>query len=210
MARFSHTRFRESDPTYLWKVILRIFATFLAIISIVLFAWSLSYRPRPGNPPSLSPFNINDQDQNYSDKYTYGFAELLSWEFITLSLSIVWNLANLITFYARQGKDIHPGANLTCDLLLGLGLLVTSVIACLGASLSLWDYGGDNYSGRFDGSEYNRYSNGTYYRRYPNGTEMSAPCSDFVTCKADKGRIGAVHAKGIAIATGITMTLIIM
>ena len=210
MTGFSDAKFRESDPTYLWKIVLRISAILLAIASTVLIAWSLSYHPRADRPPPLSLYNINNQEVYYSEGYSYRLVGTLPWGIIPLSLSIFWNVANLLTCYVRQGRSIHSGANVACDLVLWLGLLATGVIASFGANLLLWEYAVDGHSGKFDGSEYGEYSNQTYYQKYPNGTEKIAPCPGFVSCEADKGYTGAVHAKGVVIATGIATTLIVM
>lgn len=131
------------DPTFRWKYILRSIAFVLAIISIGLIGWSLAHQVD-------FPNNIYDNDNDNHDYASYYYrphvngTRFLPWSFITLGLSIVWNVAHMLVLLTRH-RSIHPGANVACDLLLWLGLTVTGFFATVGAGNSLWWYP-DNYN----------------------------------------------------------------
>lgn len=72
---------------------------------------------------------------------------------------MVWNFTNLLTLWVRDGRGIHPGANVGCDLFLWLALLVTGTFATFGATNELfWYDGGSYYSGEDNGGK-------TFYRQ---------------------------------------------
>ena len=78
----------------------------------------------------------NPSDEKTLDSTYYSSSSsyiLLPWQFIALGLSILWNTANITTLIARN-RAIHPGANVACDLLLWLALLVTGFFATIGAT----------------------------------------------------------------------------
>ena len=129
--RRTRQQIHADDPTFLWKYILRALAIVLALTSTGLIGWSLAH-------PTLT-----------YDRYVYyawpnegGDDYYLAWEFITLGLSVIWNVANIVVLLYRQ-RPVHPGANVACDLLLWLGFIVTGAIATGGAETYLWYYPSD-------------------------------------------------------------------
>ncbi|KAM0797285.1 hypothetical protein BDR22DRAFT_975417 [Usnea florida] len=126
-----------NDPTFLWKYILRALAIVLALTSTGLIGWSLAH-------PTLFPTPTFDSYLFNAWPY-YGDDYYMPWEFITLGLSILWNVANIVVVLYRQ-RPVHPGANVACDLLLWLGFIVTGTLATQGAEIFLWYYpSGDEF-----------------------------------------------------------------
>lgn len=142
MARLSHQTLRDEDPTYLWKTVLRLLAILLGIVGIVTLAWAITFKGHSDNDES---------------SYYYSFV-YLPWDLITLGLSMIWNIANIVVLLARKGRGMHPGANVGCDLVLWLGFIVTGTFAVLGAMNWLETWGGGEYYYEYseDGSSVSR------------------------------------------------------
>ena len=208
MARPSRSAMYADDTTFLWKPILRFLAILLAIVGIGTTAWALtSHVHRPDDETDSGGSYSSDYD--YDDTYFY----LLPWQFIPLGLSILWNVANISTLLARN-RAIHPGANVACDLLLWLGLLVTGGFAALGVAAYLAYNAYDDYT--YDsGSPYGggTYSNGTQYEYTANGTTVAvanSQCDGFSTCAARDQYVSAIHHKGVVIAVGAAMAFVVL
>ena len=107
------------DPTYLWKVILRILSILFALTAIGLMAWALTH--------DTKTFNYYQYEYS-SDRY------LLPWILLPLGPSVVWNTANVATLLFKN-RPIHPGANVALDLILWLAFLVTATFATIGGAL---------------------------------------------------------------------------
>lgn len=200
------------DPKFLWKYVLRSLAIILAIISIGLIGWSLAHQV-------VSP-NNNIYD-NYAYAYAYAYYDwsysndiwFLPWEFITLGLSITWNLANILVLLIRN-RPIHPGANVACDLLLWLGLIVTGTFATVGAEDYFWWHTNEYENEGNLATE--SYGNGSSYFIFPNGTvsntstPSSSLCEGFTSCAAQDSYNSAVNRKGVIIAVGAAMSFIVL
>lgn len=207
MARPSRSAMYADDPTFLWKPILRFLAILLAIIGIGTTAWAMVSH---ATSPNLNTDSYDDGDYDFYDDYAY-----LPWQFITLGLSILWNIANIATLLARN-RAIHPGANVACDLLLWLGLLITGGIASFGATNYLYfsAYDTDSYdNGSEDGV--GTFSNGTQYQYTANGTivpvtNQSSQCGGFSTCAARDQYVSAVQHRGVVIAVGASMAFVVL
>ena len=212
MARPSRSAMYTDDATFLWKIILRFLAILLAVVGIATTAWAMISRIQG---PSSATDSSYSNDYSYQDDYFFGDYAYLPWQYITLGLSILWNLANIATLLARN-RAIHPGANVACDLILWLGLLFTSSFASIGATTYLYytadddsinDDGGLGYGG-------GTYSNGTQYEYTANGTTVPVPetniCGGFTTCAAQDQYIRALHHKGVVIAVGASMASIVL
>ena len=192
------------DATFLWKPILRILAILLAIIGIGTTAWAMTSHHHP-NPDSET------LDANYYDN-TYSYI-LLPWQFIALGLSILWNIANIATLIARN-RAIHPGANVACDLLLWLALLVTGFFATIGATNYLY-YDASNDYGYSSDSPYGggTYSNGTRFEYTSDGSMVpvtDSQCDGFTTCAARDQYVNAVQHRGIVILVGAAAAFIVL
>ena len=211
MARPSRSAMYADDATFLWKPILRFLAVLLAIVGVGTTAWAMSshiHRP-------ASDTGTNSSDVSYYDYYGdyYGDYFLLPWQYISLGLSILWNVANIATLLARN-RAIHPGANVACDLLLWLGLLVTGGFATFGATEYLYysAYNDYNYS---SGSAYGggTYPNGTQYEYTANGTTVpvaDTQCDGFATCAERDQFVSAIHHKGVVVAVGAAMAFVVL
>ena len=213
MARPSRSAMYADDATFLWKPILRFLAILLAIVGIGTTAWvmiSRLHRPTSTTNPDYS-----------DDYYSYGYDDFntvvfLPWQFITLGLSILWNIANITTLLVRN-RAIHPGANVACDLLLWLGLLVTGGFATLGSVNYFYYYPDDNdysYDGDL-GYGGGTYSNGTQYEYTANGTiipvtSSAGQCGDFTSCAARDQFVSAVQHRGVVIAVGAAMAFVVL
>ena len=207
MARPSRSAMYADDGTFLWKPILRFLAILLAIVGIGTTAWAMTSRIH--HPDSDSATSGSDPGD-----YEYDFSyDLLPWQFITLGLSILWNIANMVTLLIRN-RAIHPGANVACDLLLWLGLLVTAGFATLGGTNYLYYYAYDDYS--YDnGSSYGggTYSNGTRFEYTANGTAVAvanSQCDGFTTCAARDQYESAVRHKGVVIIVGASVAFVVL
>ena len=214
MARPSRSTMYADDATFLWKPILRFLAILLAIVGIGTTAWVISSRlHRP----------ISTSDPDYSDDYSngYGYDDFnttvfLPWQFITLGLSILWNIANITTLLVRN-RAIHPGANVACDLILWLGLLVTGGFATLG-SVNYFYYSPDDDDNYYDddlGYGGGTYSNGTNFDYTANGTMVpvtnsTSQCGDFTSCAARDQFVSAVQHRGVVIAVGAAMAFVVL
>ena len=211
MARPSRSAMYADDATFLWKPILRFLAILLAIVGIGTTAWVMVSRLQ--KPVSAT-------DPNYSDGYGYD-SEIfdptfyVAWQFITLGLSILWNIANITTLLVRN-RAIHPGANVACDLILWLALLITGGFATLGSATYLYYSPNDNYSYDGDlGYGGGTYSNGTNYEYTANGTAIpvtnsASQCGDFTSCAARDQFVSAVHHRGVVIAVGAAMAFVVL
>lgn len=204
MARPSRQAMYADDPTFLWKVILRIFAIVLALVGIGTIAWALIWVPSPSLAQSSDNYYSSyidsdpDEDQNFQDFV------FLPWSFIPLSLSIKWNLANIATLLARS-RPIHPGANVGCDLVLWLLFALTGTFATFGAAEYIDSYIGglDDFSAGDDDYTYN---NGT--SAYDNSTAIA--CGGFTSCAAEKSYSNALQHKGIVITVGCAMQFAVL
>ena len=205
MAPPSRSAMYDDDPTFLWKPILRFLAILLAITGIGTTAWAMTSRPHPNsNNETLDPTYYDYDDTNI----------FLPWQFIALGLSILWNIANISTLIARN-RAIHPGANVACDLLLWLALLVTGFFATIGATNLLYDYDAYDEYGYSNDSPYGggTYSNGTRYEYTSNGTAVpvtDSQCDGFTTCAARDRYISAVQHKGVVILVGAAAAFIVL
>ena len=140
MAPSSHRTLHANDPTYLWNAIFRFLAILLSIIGIAATAWALTHQIHPSsdndnNNNNISNTSYYDDYDYYSDGDDYygdNFYEL-PWTFISLGFSTIWNITNLAVLFSRN-KAIHPGANVGCDLVIWLALIVTGTFAAFGAS----------------------------------------------------------------------------
>ncbi len=207
MARPSRSAMYADDATFIWKPILRLLAILLAIIGIGTTAWAIISHVHGPDADSLS-------SDDYTDDYYYTGFGFLPWQFIPLGLSILWNVANIVTLLVRN-RAIHPGANVACDLLLWLGLLFTGGIASFGASNYLYFYAYDDDYGYYGGSAYGggTYSNGTQYEYTANGTAVpvtNSQCDGFTTCAARDHYVSAVHHKGVIVAVGAAMAFVVL
>lgn len=139
--RPSRQQMYADDPTFLWKYILRSLGIVLAITSIALIGWSLAHQ----SPLTNTAYDAFDYA--YYDAWPYSEdVSFLPWEFITLGLSALWNAANILVLLRRNGP-INPAVNVTCDLLLWLGLGVTGAFAAVRADTYLEWYPGDDGDG---------------------------------------------------------------
>lgn len=215
MARSSRSAMYADDPTFLWKAILRFLAILLAIVGIGTTAWAMISHTNGPTTDTDSSSYLDD----YDDDYFFGTTAFLPWQYITLGLSILWNIANITVLLARN-RAIHPGANVACDLLLWLGLLVTGGFANLCAVNYLY-YTADDDDTYDDGSSYGggSYSNGTQYQYTANGTIVptnasavatTSQCAGFASCAAQDQYVSAMHHKGVVIAVGASMAFIVL
>ena len=218
MARPSRTALHADDPTYLWKAILRAIAILFAIVGVGTIAWALINHVARGiiTPSDSTGDDYGGYDDYYDggyDSYYTNFATL-PWTFITLGLSILWNIANLAVLFFRN-KPIHPGANVGCDLVLWLGLCATGSTAVIGA-LNYFDY----YPGSYDDGDnpydsYGTFSNssGTWYD-LPNGSlvnkTVASGCGGFSTCAEERRYEIALQHKGVVIAVGAAMSFMVL
>ncbi|KAL9072403.1 MAG: hypothetical protein Q9161_003573 [Pseudevernia consocians] len=195
--RPSRQEMYAEDPKFLWKYSLRALAIVLAIVSIGLIGWALAHQV-------IFPNNIYDNyDYAYYDWPYNNDIWFLPWEFITLGLSVIWNVANILVLLLRN-RPIHPGANVACDLLLWLGLIVTGIFATVGAETYFWWYPNDYASDQDDSPAYLTLPNGTVI-----GT-TSDPCQGFTSCAAQQSYNGAVNRKGVIIAVGAALGFIVL
>lgn len=210
MARPSRSAMYADDATFLWKPILRFLAILLAIVGIGTTAWVMvSHLHKPIS--TTDPYGSDDYDYDYQDFYPTVY---LPWQFITLGLSILWNIANIITLLARN-RAIHPGANVACDLILWLGLLITGGFATLGSVTYIYYSPDDDYYDGDLGYGGGTYSNGTQYEYTANGTiipltNSASQCGDFTSCAARDQFVSAVQHRGVVIAVGAAMVFIVL
>ena len=202
MARPSRTAIHANDPTYIWKLLLRVLAILFAAVAIGTIAWAITVN-----------YNGNSDNDIEDDANTYfygGFTILLPWVIIALGLSVIWNIVNIVVLFARN-RWIHPGANVGCDLVLWLGLSVTGAMATIGAVSCF--YGWDYDSGYDDTSiDYGfgggTFPNGTSYYNTVNGTEV-AYCGDG-SCEAQNTFNDLLRHVGIVVIVGCAFAYIVM
>lgn len=208
MTRPSRTAIHAHDPTYIWKLFLRVLAILFAAVAIGTIAWAITAIPYNGDPAS----DVLDEAYYIGPNYFYyGYTMLLPWVLIALGLSVIWNIVNTVVLLARN-RWIHPGANVGCDLVLWLGLGVTAGIASVGA-VSYLLYEGDYYdsydAGSVDaGFGGGTFPNGTSYYNTANGTEV-AYCGD-VSCEAQSSFNALVRHAGIVVTVGCAFAWIVM
>lgn len=202
--RPSRQQMYADDPKFLWKLILRSLTIVLSIVSIGLIGWSLANQV-------TFPDNIHDSyDDTYYDWPYSNDVWFLPWEFITLGLSVMWNAANILVLLTRN-RPIHPGANVACDLLLWLGLIVTGAFAALDAGIYFWWHPYDDATFS-NGSD----DNGSY-SILPNGTNTTTttttinPCPGFTSCSAQEASsTSGLNRKGTVIALGAALSSLVL
>ena len=216
MARPSRSAMYADDATFLWKAILSFLSILLGVVGIGTTAWAMISHT---DDPNIDT-DASDYSYEYDNDFFFGRNALLPWQFITLGLSILWNMANIIVLLVRN-RAVHPGANVACDLLLWLGLWATGAFANL-CALSYLYYNSDDYDSYDDGSPYGggTYSNGTQYSYTSNGTIVPATnasgvastntCAGSTTCAAKDQYVSAMHHKGVVIPVGVSMAYVIL
>ena len=200
--RPSRQEIYSQDPKFLWKYILRSLAIVLAIISIGLIGWSITHQ-----------VFVDDIYDTYDYGYyywSYNDIWVLPWEFITLGLSIIWNITNILVLLIRN-SPIHPGANVACDLLLWLGFIATGTLATADAERYFWFYPGD-YDMFTEDTLTQTYANGSTYSILPDGalgnpTSTSTLCEAFTSCAAQQSYI---NRKGIITLVGAVISFIVL
>ena len=219
MARVTRQDLYKADPTIAWKLILRALSTVVAFIAIGLIAWAELHTVIPlVQPDGSGIYSGSSGDDEVGSYYAddiggydgNGYDFTLPWEFITLGVSIIWSVANLIVWFtpSRSGRGIHPGANVGCDLVLWLGLLITGLIA----TFAVQAYVSDNPDGYASEDSTETYANGTTITFAPNGTVLAnpSPCDPFQNCDAKTAFEAGLKHKGIVCAAGVTFTFILM
>ena len=213
MARPSRTALYADDRFFLWKAILRFLAILCALVGVATIGWALAHRLIPEG----SNIDPNDTEDYY---YDGGFGDdpydfvTLPWSFIGLGLSILWNAANLIVL-AFRNRPIHPGANVGCDLILWLGLIVTGLAAVSGALNYFAYYPGEYDNGNNSGDSYGTFSNssGTWYT-LPDGSlanqTIAHDCGGFSTCATQQQFESSIRHKGVIIVVGAAMNFILV
>ena len=157
MARPSRTALYANDPTFLWKAILRAFSILIALIGIATFAWAYDKFVHDLNFDGTYS-TYNSYDDNFDEAGTDFL--YLPWSFITLGLSILWNVINLAVLLSRN-KPIRPGANVACDLLLWLFLITTGIFATFGATNFLYFY---YYQDERSAPQHKEYENALHHK----------------------------------------------
>lgn len=210
MARTTWSTLHEADPTFAWKLVLRVFSTLLAGAAIGLIAWAQLHTVLSDLEPASDPSDPYSGDSSggfaggYSD-YSYAYGQdtyELPWEYISLGLSILWNCANIVVWLvpSRSGRGMHPGANVGCDLFLWLILLLTGVIASFDADRYISLMWGDSIG----------FSD---QRSIPDGgvaVDDPNQCVPFASCDAQSAYAAGLKHKGVIIAVGIAFTFLVM
>lgn len=208
MARPSRVALYGDDPAFLWKVILRALAILFAAVGIATIGWALNDHILATD----DDYNDNEYD-GYSD-YDFEDFATLPWSFIALGLSVIWNLANLAVLLSRN-RPIHPGANVGCDLVLWLGLLVTGPAAVVGAISYFNYYPGEYDNGNNPDDSYGNFSNSSgTWNQLPNGSLVNGTvadqCGGFTTCAQLHRYESALQHKGVIIFVGCAMSFIVL
>ena len=197
-----------NDPKFLWKYILRSLAIVLAIISIGLIGWSVAHQ---------DDILIEIYDIYYYEYYGYYYwsysISLLPWEFITLGLSVIWNVTNILVLLVRN-KPIHPGANVACDLLLWLGLIVTGAFATAGA-VPYFSWYRRDYDSFNEDTLSRRYANGPTYDILPSGTLSNTTASSYSISSSSTLCVGFTDCaswrrEGVITAVGAVISFIVL
>ncbi|MCJ1387276.1 hypothetical protein MMC18_000116 [Xylographa bjoerkii] len=192
---------RDGERYWAWKLALRVIAIVFALVSVGCLAWA------------SSPVN-----EFFSENFY-----LIPWEFIPLGASIIWNFANVVVLFVRK-RPMHPGANVGMDLVLWLGLIVTSLFAII-AAIQEVQWTADNYdSVEVNSLNYIQLPNGTYgyvdghYTEAPNGTEYfvtgnsSDPvaCGGYDSCAQQFQIMNEHHTLGIVEAVGVAFSFAVL
>ena len=215
MARITYGTLVEADPKVLWKLILRTSSVILAAIAIGLIAWAEIHVVipilDPNNIDNGTPDSLFYESQLGGPLYGNSDDLALPWEYISLGLSIAWSLTNIGVWFtpSRSGRGVHPGANVGCDLILWIILLLTGIFASAAAASYISSFGveqGDYYD--TDAV----LSNGTHVTTLQNGTEVLDPnqCAPFLNCGDVSAYNTAIYHKGVVIAVGVAFTFIVM
>lgn len=188
MARPSRTALYADDTTFLWKAILRLLSIIFALVGVGTIGWAVANRIH-------GSYKDDDYDDNYSGFSSYYYGSdfygigALPFTLIPLALSILWNIANLTILFARN-KPIHPGANVGCDLVLWLGLLVTGIFETFAALGYSW------------------WSEPSY--AYSSSTIDDDPCDPFKSCDAQTEYYDAMMQKGAVVVVGAAMSYLVL
>lgn len=141
----------EGDAHWKWKIGFRVISIVVGLIGIGCAAWITAH------------FSNSDY---WSYSYSYYFFDdtwLVPWTLITFALSVVWSGACIVVFFSRKhNAPMHPGAQVGCDLVLWLALIVTGAFAVI-ATISVGNWGSDgSLSSGGSGGYYSLASNNTW------------------------------------------------
>ncbi|KAL9592032.1 MAG: hypothetical protein Q9179_007127, partial [Wetmoreana sp. 5 TL-2023] len=122
---FSTKKLYQNDVRWKWKLVVRLLAVAAALVGggfvastlYLLRSWVRARRP-------------GGQGNDEADMF------ILPWLLFTLSLSTVWNIANIITL-RYSSRSVPLSANLACDTLLTLSLLASTAWLILAATTSI-------------------------------------------------------------------------
>ncbi|MCJ1313542.1 hypothetical protein MMC25_007221 [Agyrium rufum] len=186
----------------------------LDIVAIACIAYG--YVKLTGPPPDSSG---DEYGSDGSSDYDIGDPFFLFWDFITLGLSFIWCLANVVTRLVRR-RPVHPGANVGCDLILWMALIVTGIAAIVPV-LDALSWSNNNVGNGGEDTRYILLANGTevlqygQYGYFPNGTYGFIPesnpgssCPGFASCDVQNAYLAATHHIGTVLAVGVALTYV--
>ncbi|KAI9717698.1 MAG: hypothetical protein M1828_007101 [Chrysothrix sp. TS-e1954] len=178
---------KESDRTWLSKLILRLLLTLCCLVAIGLIGWEVS--------KSISVSSNSNSEYYGSDADYFGGGSGDAWTFVALGLSVIWSFVSISILLIRK-RPVHPGFNVAFDLLLSLGLAIAAAALSLNSAYAgyndYYDGYGNSYTDEssitYDGQEAvnsnpqepYKYSfgNGTTITRRPGGTNYLCPSFD--------------------------------
>ena len=196
------------DPTYMWKLVLRITIILFAFISIIMLAWAINSTPLPHLTSDFTPYSWT-----YTNLTSRFARATLSWSFISLGLSLSWSITNIMVLFKRNGRYMHPGFNVAFDLLLWLGLIVTDFFAGLGGAFWVTGWiGVYNNQGPNEYSVTSEFANGTQTIDFPNGTSYTTDnyCFPFADCAAEKAYNEAFVTRGGVVLAAVVFTFFLI
>lgn len=133
---------RAADPTWAWKLALRLVSILVCLIGIGCVGWITARFTNNMYEADLS-FYLDD---GWTMPYTLS----------TFVVALLWSFVCVVVFFARKpNAPVHPGAQVGVDLILWLGFIGTGILAIVGtSSVAYWgsnDMLGYDYSGSGSG-----------------------------------------------------------
>ncbi|KAI4190628.1 MAG: hypothetical protein L6R41_000639 [Letrouitia leprolyta] len=113
----------QNDKRWVWKIVVRVIGIVIALVGMGCVAWIL-YKLRQWK-------NIHEDGDYQADEF------ILPWLLFSLTLSLVYNAANILMVFSHHSNLLTRTATITCDLLLAVSLLASGIWLSLAATTAI-------------------------------------------------------------------------
>ncbi|KAL9595486.1 MAG: hypothetical protein Q9219_006415 [cf. Caloplaca sp. 3 TL-2023] len=119
----SKDQYRSDHRRWVWKLVLRAVAVVVTLVGMGCVAWIL-YKLRQWA-------NSNEEGNYKADDF------ILPWMLFSLTLSLLYNIANILIALSHHPNFFTPTATITCDCLITVSLLASGIWLSLAATTAI-------------------------------------------------------------------------